>query len=92
LLLQVSLGKVLKLSLWERNISWGRNGKLSAVTTDYNSAGSKSSGLSTNLDAVLEVLLERSYVKYLIVNWSSAVKYEFYSVLCLYLQQYRMIG
>ena len=90
LLLQVSLGEVLKLSLWELNVRWCRNSELGAVTRDGYSSSSEGSGLSVNLDAVLKVLLERCNIQYLILNRGSTVDDEFNSsLLCLNLYRER---
>jgi len=84
LLLQVSLSKVLKLSLGELNIAWGRNGKLGAVTRDSYTVTGKVGGLAVNLNAILKVLLERSNIKNLILNRGGAVNDELYGTfLCL---------
>jgi hypothetical protein len=81
LLLQVSLGKVLKLPLREHNAIRCRYGQLGAVTGDGNVVGGKVSSLSINLKAVLKVLLERSNIKYFILNRSGAVNNELYGSL-----------
>ena len=87
LLLQVSFGKVLKLSLGELNVRRSRDGKLGAITSNGNSRASKTSSLSINLDTVLKVLLERSNIKYLVLNRCGTVDDEFYgSLLCLNLK------
>lgn len=87
LLLQVSLGKVLKLPLREHNAIRCRDGQLGAVTGNGNAVRGKVSSLSVNLEAVLKVLLERSNIKYLILNRSGAVNNELYgSLLCLNLE------
>jgi len=87
LLLQVSLGEVLQLPLGELNIGRGSDGELGAVARDGDAIRSEVSGLSINLDAVLEILLESSYVEYLIVHRGGTVDDEFYgSFLCLNLE------
>ena len=87
MLLKVPLGKVLKLSLWELGFRWSRNSKLGAVTANSYSIVSKVGCFSINLDAVLEVLLERGNIKYLIINWCSTVDNKLYgSLLCLNLK------
>jgi len=84
LLLQIPLGQVLELPLGELNVRWSSDSELGTVTNNGNSARGEVGCLSIYLDAVLEVLLEGSYVEYLIVDWGSAVNDEFYrSFLCL---------
>ena len=87
LLFQVSLGKVLELSLGELNFSGCRNSELGTITRDGNSRACKCSSISVNLDMFLEVLLEGSNIKYLIVDRSGTVDDVFYdSLLCLNLK------
>lgn len=77
LLLEVSLGEVLQLTLGESKVLGTGNSDLGAVTGDNNSALGEVAGLSiSNLDTLVEVLLERSNVKNLIVNRCSAVNDE----------------
>ena len=77
LLLEVSLGEVLQLTLGESKVLGAGNSDLGAVTGDNNSALGEVAGLSiSNLDTLVEVLLERSNVKNLIVNRCSAVNDE----------------
>ena len=74
LLLEVSLGEVLQLTLGETKVLGTSNSDLGAVTGDNNSALGEVAGLSiSNLDTLVEVLLERSNVKNLIVNRCSTV-------------------
>ena len=59
LLLEVSLGEVLQLTLGETKVLGTGNSDLSAVTGDNNSALGEVAGLSiSNLDTLVEVLLE----------------------------------
>ena len=84
LLLQVSLGEVLKLPLWELNVRWGSDSELGTVTRDGNSGVSEGSSLSINLDAILKVFLEGSNIQYLVLDGSGTVNDEFNSsLLCL---------
>ena len=85
LLLEVSLGEVLQLTLGEPKVLGTGNSDLSAVTGDNNSALGEVAGLSvSNLDTLVEVLLERSNVKNLIVDRCSAVNDELDgALLCL---------
>ena len=77
LLLEVSLGEVLQLTLGEAKVLGTGNSDLGAVTGDDNSALGEVAGLSiSNLDTLVEVLLERSNVKNLIVDRCSAVNDE----------------
>ena len=85
LLLEVSLGEVLQLTLGETKVLGAGYSDLGAVTGDDNSALGKVAGLSiSDLDTLVEVLLERSNVKNLIVNRCSAVNDELDgALLCL---------
>jgi len=76
LLLQVTLGKVLQLTLRETKVLWAGHGDLCAVPGDDNIALGEVSSLSLNLDALVEVLLEGGNVKDLVVNWGGAVNDE----------------
>lgn len=77
LLLQISLGQVLQLTLGEAKIGRAGNSQLSSITGDGNIVGSKSSGLSIDLDSVVKVLLEHGNVEDLIVDRLRAVDDEF---------------
>ena len=77
LLLQVSLGKVLQLTLGEFKVGWASNGQLSAVSGDNNIVGSEGSSLVVDLDLFLEVSLEHGNIQNLIVDWCGAVNDEF---------------
>ena len=85
LLLEVSLGEVLQLTLGESKVLGAGNGDLGGVTGDNNATLSEVSSLSiSDLDAFIEVLLEGSDVKNLIVNRSCAVNDELDgALLCL---------
>lgn len=78
LLLQVTLRQVFELSLAELEVRRGSDGKLGPVTGDDYVVGGKGPGLSlwANLDAIMEVLLERGNIKYLVINRGRAVNYE----------------
>jgi len=76
LLLEVPLCEVLQLALGEAQVGGTCNGDLSAVASDHNIGLGQISGLSLNFDALIEVLLEGSNVKDLIVNWGGAVEDE----------------
>ena len=73
LLLEVTLGKVLQLTLGKLNISGDGDGELGGVTGDNNVVLGEVSGLSLDLDALLEVLLEGGNVQNLILNGCTAV-------------------
>ena len=81
LLLQVTLGKVLKLTLGEAKVRRECYGELGAITADDNTVGSKVVGLAVYLDTILKVLLERSNIKNLIIDGSCAVNHELDSAL-----------
>ena len=85
LLLEVSLGEVLQLTFGESKVLGAGNGDLGGVTGDNNATLSEVSSLSiSDLDALIEVLLEGSDVKNLIVNRSCAVNDELDgALLCL---------
>ena len=85
LLLEVSLGEVLQLTLGESKVLGAGNGDLGGVTGDNDATLSEVSSLSiSDLDALIEVLLEGSDVKNLIVNRSCAVNDELDgALLCL---------
>ena len=84
LLLQVSLREVLDLSLGESYSIRSSDGELSAVTRDGDSCSSNCSSLSINLEAVLEVLLERSNIQNFIVHGGGTVDDELNgALLCL---------
>ena len=76
MLLEVPLCEVLQLALGEAQVGGTCNGDLSAVASDHNIGLGQISGLSLNFDALIEVLLEGSNVKDLIVNWGGAVEDE----------------
>jgi hypothetical protein len=76
LLLKVTLGKVLQLTLGESKVLGAGNSDLGAVTGDNNIALGEVSSLSLNLDALTEVLLEGSNVEDLIVDGGSTVNDE----------------
>lgn len=69
LLLQVSLGKVLKLPLREHNAIRCRDGQLGAVTGNGNAVRGKVSSLAVNLDASLEEFLKVGNIKNFILSW-----------------------
>ena len=69
------------MTLGESQFRRTGDSQLCAVTSDDNIVGSKSSGLASNLDAVMKVLLELSDVQDLIVNWLCAVNDELRNVL-----------
>jgi hypothetical protein len=77
LLLEVALREVLQLTLGEAEVGRRCDGQLGAITRDGNVVLSKVSGLSLNLDTLLQVLLERSNVQDLIVNRCGTVNDEF---------------
>lgn len=58
LLLQVSLGQILELTLGETKISRTGNSQFCAISGNNNIVGGKSSSLSSNLDLILQVSLE----------------------------------
>ena len=76
LLLEVTLGQVFQLTLGEAKVLGTGYSDLGAVTGDGNIALGEVAGLSINLDALVEVLLEGGNVKNLIVNWGSTVNDE----------------
>jgi len=86
LLLEVSLGEVLQLTFGKSKVMGTSHSDLGAVTGDDNATLSEVSGLSisSNLDTLIEVLLEGSNVKNLIVDRSCAVNDELDgALLCL---------
>jgi hypothetical protein len=78
LLLQIPLGKVLKLTLGELKVGGGRNNKFGFITRDGDVAVGEVSGFTIYLDAILKVLLEGGHVEDFILYGGSAVEYEFY--------------
>lgn len=73
LFLQVSLGEVFELTLRELKLGRAGNCQLGAVTADHNIVGGKGSGLASDLDAIVQVLLEKGHVEDLIVDGLCAV-------------------
>ena len=69
------------MTLGESQLGGAGDSQLCAVTSDDNIAGSESSGLATNLDAVMKVLLELSDIQDLIVDWLCAVNDKLRNVL-----------
>ena len=76
LLLQVSLGKVLQLTLAELEVSWTGDSQLCAVSGDNDILGREVSSLSINLDSVMKVLFELGHIEDLIVHGLCAVNDE----------------
>jgi hypothetical protein len=73
LLLQVSLGKVFELTLGKLELGRAGNSQLGAVTADDNIVGGEGSGLSSDLDAIVQVLLEKGHIEDFIVDGLCAV-------------------
>jgi hypothetical protein len=73
LLLQVPLGKVFELTLGKLEIGRASNSQLGAVTADDNIVGGESSSLAIDLDAIVQVLLEKGHIEDFIVNGLCAV-------------------
>ena len=90
LLLEVTLGEVLELTLGEAKVGGGGNGELGLLAGDDNVVGGEGTGLAVDLDAIVKVLLEGGNVEDLILNGSRAVKDELDGLLlaglALYLQ------
>ena len=76
LLLQVTLAQVLQLTLGEFKLGRRSNGELRSVSGDGDIVASQSAGLVSDLDTVVQVLLERSNIEDLIVDWLCAVNDE----------------
>lgn len=76
LLLQVALAQVLQLTLGETELRRGRHSQLSSVSGDRHIVGCQSTSLLSNLDAVVQVFLERRNIEDFIVNWLCAVNDE----------------
>jgi hypothetical protein len=74
LLLQVSLRQVLQLTLGEFKLGRACDSQLCAISGDDNIVGGQSSGLSSDLDMIVKVLLEESNIQDLIVDRLSAVE------------------
>jgi hypothetical protein len=73
LLLQVSLGKVFELTLGKLELGRAGNSQLGAVTADDNIVGGEGSGLASDLDAIVQVLLEKGHIEDFIVDGLCAV-------------------
>ena len=69
------------MTLGESKVGGASNGKLRAIPGDDNIVGSKSSGLSVDLDSVVKVLLEHGNIEDLIVDGLRAVKDELDDIL-----------
>jgi hypothetical protein len=76
LLLQVSFGKVFELTLRELEVGRAGNSQLGAVTADDNIVGGKGSRLAIDLDAIVQVLLEKGHIEDFIVDGLCAVDNE----------------
>ena len=73
LLFQVSLRKVFELTLRKLKIGRTGNSQLGAVTADDNIVGGEGSSLAIDLDAIVQVLLEKGDIEDLIVDGLCAV-------------------
>uniref|UniRef100_K3WA33 Uncharacterized protein n=1 Tax=Globisporangium ultimum (strain ATCC 200006 / CBS 805.95 / DAOM BR144) TaxID=431595 RepID=K3WA33_GLOUD len=73
LLLQVLLGQVLKVTL--REWSNGRNVQFVLFARDLDGV-TEHTDLATDLDAVVQELLERGRVKHTVIDWDGAVNGE----------------
>lgn len=76
MLLEVTLRKVLQLTLREAKVLGTGHSDLGAVTGDDDIALSEVAGLALNLDALVEILLEGGNVKDLIVDRGGTVNDE----------------
>lgn len=76
LLLQVTLRQVLQLTLGEAKLGRGRDSQLCAVAGDHNTGVSELTGLSGDLDALMEVLLEVSNIQDAIIDRLCAINDE----------------
>ena len=90
LLLEVTLGEVLELTLGEAKVGRRGHGELVLLAGDDDVVGGEGTGLTVDLDAIVKVLLEGGNVEDLILNGSRAVKDELDGLLlaglALYLQ------
>jgi len=90
LLLEVTLGEVLELTLGEAKVGGRGDGELVLLAGDDDVVGSEGTGLTVDLDAIVKVLLEGGNIEDLILNGSRAVKDELDGLLlaglALYLQ------
>ena len=75
------------MSLAEFQFGGASNGELCAISGDDNIVGSKSRGLSSDLDLVVKVLLEHGDIEDLIVDRLSAVDDELDNFLCFNLKK-----
>lgn len=88
LLLQVTLGQVLQLTLAKAQLCRTGNRQLGAVTANDNIAACQLSSLAANLDAIVQVLFELCHIQDLIVDGLRAVNHEFDgALLCFDLYQ-----
>ena len=77
LLFQISLGKILKLTLGEAQFGRAGHGQLGAIARDHHIVGGELTSLARELDAIVQVLFELSHVKNFVVNGLCAVNDKF---------------